>query len=60
MATNITYRKPNVKNLRSHANNKNKKKQGLNLVVIRDVNGKKYRITAKELRSLKKDQNITA
>ncbi len=60
MAINITNRKPNVKNLRSHANNKTKKKQGLNLVVVRDVNGKRYRITAKDLRTLKRDQNIAA
>ncbi len=60
MAINITNRKPNVKNLCSHANNKTKKKQGLNLVVVRDVTGKKYRISAKELRTLKKDQKVEA
>ena len=60
MAVNISERKPNFKNLRSHALNATRKKQGLNKVVVRDVNGKKYRITAKELRTLKKDQNIAA
>lgn len=60
MAVNVSNRKPNRKNLRSHALNATKKKQGLNLVVVRDVNGKKYRISAKELRTLKKDQKVEA
>jgi ribosomal protein L28 len=58
MAVNVSNRKPNFKNIRSHALNSTKKKQGLNLVVVRDVNGKKYRVSAKELRTLKKDQQI--
>ena len=58
MAKNITGRKPNVKNIRSHALNATKKKQKLNLIVVKDVNGKKYRVSAKELRSLKKDQEV--
>ena len=58
MAVNVSNRKPNFKNIRSHALNATKKKQGLNLVVVRDVNGKKYRVSAKELRTLKKDQQI--
>ncbi|MBE6150903.1 MAG: 50S ribosomal protein L28 [Firmicutes bacterium] len=60
MAVNVSNRKPNFKNIRSHALNSTKKKQGLNLVVVRDVNGKKYRVSAKELRTLKKDQQIAA
>ena len=60
MAVNVSNRKPNFKNIRSHAFNATKKKQGLNLVVVRDVNGKKYRVSAKELRTLKKDQQIAA
>lgn len=60
MAVNVSNRKPNFKNLRSHALNSSRKKQGLNLVVVRDVNGKKYRVSAKELRTLKKDQQIAA
>jgi len=60
MAMNISERKPNFKNIRSHALNSTRKKQGLNLVVVRDVNGKKYRVSAKELRTLKKDQQIAA
>ena len=60
MAVNVSNRKPNFKNIRYHALNSTKKKQGLNLVVVRDVNGKKYRVSAKELRTLKKDQQIAA
>lgn len=58
MAKNITGRKSNVKNIRSHALNATKKRQKLNLVVVKDVNGKKYRISAKEYRTIKKEQNI--
>ena len=58
MAKNITNRKPNVKNIRSHAINATKKKQKLNLIVVKDINGKKFRVSAKELRSLKKDQEV--
>ncbi|MBR4262085.1 MAG: 50S ribosomal protein L28 [Bacilli bacterium] len=58
MAKNITNRKPNVKNIRSHALNATKKKQKLNLIVVKDINGKKFRVSAKELRSLKKDQEV--
>ena len=47
MAVNVSNRKPNFKNIRSHALNSTRKKQGLNLVVVRDVNGKKYRVSAK-------------
>ena len=60
MAVNVSNRKPNFKNIRSHALNSTRKKQGLNFVVVRDVNGKKYRVSAKELRTLKKDQQIAA
>ena len=60
MAVNVSNRKPNFKNIRSHALNSTKKKQGLNLVVVRDVKKKKYRVSAKELRTLKKDQQIAA
>lgn len=58
MAKKITGRKSNVKNIRSHALNATKKRQKLNLVVVKDVNGKKYRISAKEYRTIKKEQNI--
>ena len=47
MAINVTSRKPNFKNLRSHALNATRKKQGLNLQVV-------IRISAKELRTFRK------
>ena len=60
MAVNVSNRKPNFKNIRSHALNSTRKKQGLNLVVGRDLNGKKYRLSSKDLRTLKTDQQIAA
>lgn len=56
MAKNITNRKPNVKNLRSHALNATKKKQGLNLQVVRLEDGTRVRISTKDKRTLLKNQ----
>ncbi len=58
MPVNVSKRKPNIKNLRSHALNATKKKQGLNLQVVRLANGKKVRISAKEKRTMLKDQQL--
>ncbi len=60
MAKNISNRKPNVKNLRSHSLIKTKKKQGINLQVVRLENGQRVRISARELRAIKKDQKVEA
>lgn len=54
MAKKATNRKPNFGNNRSHALNATKKKQGLNLQKITLKNGKTVRISARELRTLKK------
>lgn len=56
MAKNLTNRKPNVKNLRSHALNATKKKQGLNLQVVRLEDGTRKRISTKDKRTLLKNQ----
>lgn len=56
MAKNLTNRKPNVKNLRSHALNATKKKQGLNLQVVRLEDGTRIRISTKDKRTLLKNQ----
>ncbi len=56
MAVNITTRKDNVKNLRSHALNSTKKRQNLNLQVYRLEDGTKVRLSAKEIRTLKKQE----
>ena len=55
MAVNVTTRKGNVKNTRSHALNANKKRQNLNLQVYRLEDGTKVRISAKEKRTLLKN-----
>ena len=54
MAKNESNRKPNIKNLRSHALNTTKKKQGLNLQVVRLENGEKVKMSTKEIRNMKK------
>ena len=55
MAKNITTRKDNVKNIRSHALNATKKRQNLNLQVYRLEDGTKVRISTKEKRTLLKN-----
>lgn len=55
MAKNESIRKPNVKNLRSHALNSTKKKQKLNLQVVTLDSGEKVKLSAKEIRNMKKD-----
>lgn len=56
MAVNVTRRKGNVKNKRSHALNATKKRQNLNLQIFRLVDGTKVRLSAKEIRTLKKNE----
>ena len=56
MAVNVTSRKGNVKNKRSHALNATKKRQNLNLQVYRLEDGTKVRVSAKEKRTLLKNE----
>ena len=56
MAVNVSARKGNVKNKRSHALNATKTRQNLNLQVYRLDDGSKVRISTKEKRALKKNQ----
>ncbi len=56
MAVNISKRKGNIKNLRSHAMNATKTKQNLNLQVYRLEDGTKVRLSTKEIRTLKKNE----
>lgn len=58
MAANISNRKGNVKNLRSHSLRATKKRQKLNLQVIKLANGVKKRISTKEKRTLLKNEKI--
>lgn len=60
MATNVSCKKPNHKNLRSHALNSTKKQQKVNLQIIRDENGNKVRISAREKRTLLKSEKVAA
>ena len=55
MAVNVSNRKGNVKNKRSHALNATKKRQNLNLQIHRLDDGTKVRISAKEKRTLLKN-----
>ena len=56
MAINISGRKGNVKNKRSHALNATKTRQNVNLQVYRLEDGTKVRLSAKEIRTLKKNE----
>ena len=56
MAVNITKRQDNVKNKRSRALNATKKRQNLNLQVYRLEDGTKVRLSAKEIRTLAKNE----
>lgn len=56
MAVNVSKRKGNVKNKRSHALNSTKKRQNLNLQVYRLQDGTKVRFSAKEIRTLNKNE----
>lgn len=58
MPVNVTSRKPNFKNKRSHALNSSRKKQALNLQTVRLENGERIRISNKELRTAKKANKV--
>ena len=55
MAVNISTRKGNVKNKRSHALNSTKKRQNLNKQIYRLEDGSKARLSVKEISTLKKN-----
>lgn len=59
MAVNITDKKPLFGNKRSHALNATRKKQGVNLQVVTLEDGTKVRLSARELRTLRKDAKVT-
>lgn len=56
MAVNVSTRKGNVKNKRSHALNSTKTRQDINLQVCRLEDGTKVRRSAKEIRTMKKNE----
>ena len=55
MATNVSNRTGNVKNLRSHSLRANKKRQKLNLQIVRTEDGREVRMSTKEKRELLKN-----
>lgn len=55
MATNISNRTGNVKNLRSHSLRATKKRQKLNLQIVKLADGTKVRMSTKEKRELLKN-----
>ena len=59
MAVKITNKKPLFGNKRSHALNATRKKQGVNLQVVRLEDGTKVRVSARELRTARKDEKVT-
>ena len=60
MAINVTNRKPLKGNDRSHALNATKRRRKLNLQVHRLEDGTKVRITAREKRTLRKNDKVEA
>lgn len=58
MAVNVSTRKGNVKNKRSHALNATKTRQNINLQVCRLEDGSRVRRSAKEIRTMKKNEKV--
>ena len=58
MAVKVTSKKPLFGNKRSHALNATRKKQGVNLQVVKLEDGTKVRVSARELRTARKDAKI--
>lgn len=58
MAVKVTSKKPLFGNKRSHALNATRKKQGVNLQVVTLEDGTKVRLSARELRTLRKDEKV--
>ena len=57
MAIKVTNKKPLTGNSRSHALNATKKQQKPNLQVIRLEDGTRIRMSAREIRSMRKQEN---
>lgn len=55
MGKNLSRKKPNSANKRSHACNSTKTQQKVNLQVVRLEDGTRVRISAREKRTLMKD-----
>lgn len=60
MAVKVSKKKPLFGNKRSHALNATRKKQNVNLQVVTLEDGTKVRLSAREIRTLRKDEKIAA
>ncbi len=60
MAINLSYKKPNSANNRSHSCRSTKRQQKVNLQVVTLEDGTKIRLSAREKRTLMKNDNISA
>ena len=60
MAINVSSKKPKSANTKSHALNRTKRQQKLNLQVVRCEDGTKVRITAREKKALLKSEKVAA
>ena len=59
MAIKVTKKKPLFGNKRSHALNATRKKQGVNLQTVTLEDGTRVRLSARELRTFRKDQKVS-
>lgn len=57
MAIKVTNKKPLTGNSRSHAENATRRQQKPNLQVIRLEDGTRIRMSAREIRSMRKQEN---
>ena len=60
MAIKVTNKKPLTGNKRSHALNATKMQQKANLQVVRLEDGTKVRMSAREIRNMRKQQAVVA
>lgn len=58
MPVKVSNKKPLFGNKRSHALNTTKKKQGVNLQVVTLEDGTKVRLSAREIRTSRKNQKV--
>ena len=58
MAVNVSSKKPLFGNKRSHALNATRKKQGVNLQVVTLEDGTKVRLSAREIRTSRKNDKV--
>lgn len=58
MAVKVTNKKPLFGNKRSHALNATRKKQGVNLQTVTLEDGTRVRLSAREIRTSRKDEKI--